>query len=98
MPFLAAEMRHPNNPRSVIGLKPRIRGDKITTTLKIDDTLKGRVQYLAALRCRENFKQEALASWAAYKETGRHLTGQEIRAWLNTWGTDDERAVPECHE
>jgi plasmid stabilization system protein ParE len=23
--------------------------------------------------------------WAAYKETGRHLTGQEVRTWLNTW-------------
>jgi len=90
----------------------------MATTLKIDDTLKGRVQHLAALRCRsshwimleairqyvereearESFKQEALASWAAYKETGLHLTGQEVRAWLNTWGTDNERAVPECHE
>ena len=47
---------------------------------------------------RESFKQEALASWAAYQETGRHLTGQEVRTWLNTWGSDDERAVPECHE
>ncbi len=46
----------------------------------------------------ERFKQEALASWASYRETGRHLTGEEARAWLNTWGTDDEVTVPECHE
>ena len=47
----------------------------------------------------ERFKQEALTSWAAYKETGSHLTGQEVRIWLNTWGTDDqEQAVPECHK
>ena len=45
------------------------------------------------LEARERFKQEALASWAAYKETGRHLTGQEVRTWLSTWGTNDERAV-----
>lgn len=37
---------------------------------------------------RESFKQEALASWAAYQETGRHLTAQETRTWLNSWGTD----------
>jgi predicted transcriptional regulator len=28
---------------------------------------------------RESFKQEALASWTTYQETGRHLTGQEVR-------------------
>ncbi len=55
-------------------------------------------QYVEREEARESFKQEALASWASYKETGRHLTGQEVRTWLNTWGTDDERAVPECHK
>lgn len=89
----------------------------MATSLKIDDTLKGRVQHLASkLRrsphwimleaiqqyvereeARERFKQEALASWAAYQETGRHLSGQEVRTWLNTWGTDDDRPAPECH-
>ena len=54
-------------------------------------------QYVEREEVRESFKQEALSSWAAYQETGRHLTGQEVRAWLNTWGTDDEKAVPECH-
>jgi predicted transcriptional regulator len=39
-----------------------------------------------------------LASWAAYQETGQHLTGEEVRTWLNTWGTEDEKAVPECHK
>ncbi len=54
-------------------------------------------QYFEREEVREHFKQEALASWAAYKETGRHLTGEEVRGWLNTWGTDDESAMPECH-
>nr|WP_305910389.1 hypothetical protein [Methylomarinum sp. Ch1-1]MDP4523109.1 hypothetical protein [Methylomarinum sp. Ch1-1] len=47
---------------------------------------------------RERFKQEALAAWQAYQETGQHLTGQEVRDWLSTWGTAHEQAVPECHE
>jgi predicted transcriptional regulator len=55
-------------------------------------------QYVEREEARESFKQEALASWTAYKETGRHLTGEEVRAWLNTWGTDDERAAPGCRE
>ena len=55
-------------------------------------------QYVEREEARESFKQEALASWTDYKETGRHLTGQEVRTWLNTWGADNERAMPECHE
>lgn len=55
-------------------------------------------QYVEREEARENLKQEALASWAAFKEDGQHLTGEKVRAWLNTWGTDDERAMPYCHE
>lgn len=55
-------------------------------------------QYVEREEARESFKQEALASWAAYQETGHHLTGQEVRDWLNSWGTEDEEAAPECHE
>ncbi|GEO80867.1 CopG family ribbon-helix-helix protein [Pararhodospirillum oryzae] len=55
-------------------------------------------QYVEREEARENFKQEALASWAAYKETDRHLTGQEVRTWLKGWGSDDEAALPECHK
>ena len=50
-------------------------------------------QYVA----RESFKQEALASWASYQVTGRHLTGEEVRTWLNSWGSEDEKTMPECH-
>ena len=55
-------------------------------------------QYVAREEARENFKQEALASWAEYQETGRHITGKEARAWLNTWGTKEETELPQCHE
>lgn len=54
-------------------------------------------QYVEREEARESFKMEALSSWAAYQETGKHLTGQEVRTWLNSWGADDEKAVPECH-
>jgi predicted transcriptional regulator len=54
-------------------------------------------QYVEREEARQSFKQEALASWESYKETGLHLTGQEVRTWLNTWGTDDEKPMPESH-
>ncbi|MGH8147459.1 MAG: CopG family ribbon-helix-helix protein [Rhodanobacteraceae bacterium] len=88
-----------------------------TTSVKLDDDLKDRVQQLAEARrrsphwimreaireyverenARESFKQEALAAWAAYQETGKHLTGKQAHAWLRTWGTKGERKAPACH-
>lgn len=55
-------------------------------------------QYVDREEAHESFKRDALASWSAHQETGRHLTGQEVRTWLNSWGADDEKAMPECHE
>jgi predicted transcriptional regulator len=54
--------------------------------------------YVEREEAKEQFKQEALASWTAYQETGQHLTGQEVRNWLSTWGTDKETEIPQCHE
>jgi len=54
--------------------------------------------YVERQEARERFKQEALASWTVYQETGQHLTGQELNDWLKTWGTDKETEIPECHE
>ncbi|WP_248746185.1 CopG family transcriptional regulator [Pseudomonas sp. MWU12-2037] len=47
---------------------------------------------------RESFKQEALASWKAYQDTGRHLTGAEVRDRLKSWGTMEEYELPSYHE
>jgi len=54
--------------------------------------------YVEREEARESFKQEALASWTAYQETGQHLSSQQTREWLNTWGTEKETEIPECHE
>lgn len=55
-------------------------------------------QYLDREESHENFKQEALASWREYKETGKHLTGEEVDLWLAKWGTEQESELPDCHE
>lgn len=55
-------------------------------------------QYVEREEARESFKEEALASWTAFQETGRHLTGDELRDWLKTWGSDAETEAPDCHE
>lgn len=50
---------------------------------------------LQATRCksRESFKQEALGSWRKYKETGLHLTGEEVDQWLAKWGAAQENEL-----
>jgi predicted transcriptional regulator len=47
---------------------------------------------------KEQFIQEAVASWSSYKQTGKHLTGQEVNEWLSTWGTARETENPKCHK
>lgn len=55
-------------------------------------------QYVEREEAKHLFQQEALASWRSYQETGRHLSSDEVRAWLHTWGTGDESALPERME
>ena len=52
-------------------------------------------QYRDREEARESFKQDALASWAEYQETGLHVTDEEMRRWLRSWGTEDELPPPE---
>ena len=54
-------------------------------------------QYVDREEARTSFHREALDAWTAYRETGRHLTGAETVAWLESWGSGDEREAPECH-
>ena len=49
------------------------------------------------LNVRECFKLEALDSWAEFQKNGLHLTGNEVRIWLNTWGSEAEMELPLCH-
>ncbi len=54
-------------------------------------------QYVTREEAKESFKNEAVAAWTAYQETGRHLTGQEVRDWLSSWGSEAETDLPDCH-
>ena len=32
--------------------------------------------------------------WNDYQETGLHVSGDEVIAWLDTWGEEVEQAAP----
>jgi len=55
-------------------------------------------QYVEREEKREAFRQDAINAWHEYQETGLHVTGGEIIAWLDTWGEENEKAAPVCHK
>jgi len=55
-------------------------------------------RYIEQEEAIENLKEEARRSWNSFQETGLHLTLDETRTWLNTWGTDKTMEMPKCHE
>lgn len=54
-------------------------------------------QYVEREEKREAFRQDAIKAWEEYQETGLHVTGDEVIAWLDTWGEENEKAAPVCH-
>ena len=54
-------------------------------------------QYVEREESLQSFVGEARESLRHYRETGLHLTGDEVAKWLETWGTDEEVDAPECH-
>lgn len=57
-------------------------------------------QYVEREEKRETFRQDAINAWQEYQETGLHVTGNEVIAWLDTWGEENEKAAPApvCHK
>ncbi len=56
--------------------------------------------YIATQRRRERLaidRQEMIDAWNEYQASGLHVTGDEVIAWLETWGDEDELPPPECH-
>jgi len=43
------------------------------------------------------FYADALTSWNAYQQDGLHVTWNEAKSWISTWGTTAEKEAPQCH-
>lgn len=55
-------------------------------------------EYVEREDARDSFIQESLDGWAEFNRTGKHITGEELFAWMDTWGTEAETGPPECHD
>ena len=41
--------------------------------------------------------EDVLRAEEHYARTGLHITWEECKAWLKTWGTPESTDPPECH-
>lgn len=55
-------------------------------------------QFVEREEKRESLRRDALNAWAEHRETGLHVTGDEIITWLDTWGDENEQNAPSCHK
>lgn len=54
-------------------------------------------QYVDREEKREAYRQDGLRAWAAYEETGLHVTYAEADVWLARLAEGDDQEPPACH-
>ena len=47
---------------------------------------------------REALLRQAREAWQEYRDTGLHVSAEEVLRWLATWGGEVEKEAPVCHE
>lgn len=53
-------------------------------------------QYLEREEAAEQFKQDTVARWDEFCQTGRSAPNNDVMKWLDSWGTDKELKAPKC--
>jgi len=55
-------------------------------------------QYVEREEARERLRLDALAAWAEYQATGRHVTAEEADAWLARLEAGEDAEPPPAHD
>ena len=55
-------------------------------------------EYLGREEMRQSFRDEAARAWQDYKETGLHVTQDEVDAWIDSLGTRTPKRRPKWHK
>ena len=53
--------------------------------------------YVTREEKREAWRQEGIAAWEEYQRTGLHLTGDEVRGWIDQIRQGKKAPMPKCH-
>jgi predicted transcriptional regulator len=51
-------------------------------------------QYLDREEAAERFKKETIERWEEYKTTGKSVSNDDVMAWLDSWGAENEPKAP----
>ncbi|MDR2031384.1 MAG: ribbon-helix-helix protein, CopG family [Azoarcus sp.] len=54
-------------------------------------------QYVEREEKREEFREATLSAWQGYRETGLHLTEEEVDGWLAELAEGRDVEPPQCH-
>jgi predicted transcriptional regulator len=54
-------------------------------------------KYVTREEKREAWRQEGLAAWDEYQQTGLHLTNAEVKEWLLQLAAGNNAEPPKCH-
>lgn len=54
-------------------------------------------EYVEREEKREVFRQDTLRAWEDYRQTGLHLTAEEMDAWMVRLEAGEDAELPECH-
>ena len=55
-------------------------------------------QYVEQELKKESFNQAAMQAWNDYQETGISADGDEVLAWIESWGDENEKEIPKCRK
>jgi predicted transcriptional regulator len=55
-------------------------------------------EYLGREEMRQSFRDEAARAWQDYKETGLHVTQDEVDIWIDSLGTRRPKRRPKWHK
>ncbi len=51
-------------------------------------------RYLDQEESAEQLRRETLERWELYEATGEHISNVAVKAWLESWGSEQERQCP----
>ncbi len=52
------------------------------------------LKYIEVEEARERRHKETFEAWERFQDTGESYSGEEVMAWLESWGKEDEKECP----
>lgn len=71
---------------------------KTNLSVKVNLGVKSQLQHIAKEKTKQAFYKRAEDSLLHMRETGLHVTHEEVTDWLQSLKTDNPKPIPQCHK